>query len=102
MLPLKDRVVCRQFKPIEKTKSGILLPEAAKEKPNLGVVLQVGPEVKVVKPGMVIILGKRWFTEFKLGSEELMIVNEPDIVGICDGVDLSVLGQEYEEAVIAH
>ncbi len=48
MLPLKDRVVMRQLKAQERTKAGIILAEASQKKPNLAIVLSVGPEVAAV------------------------------------------------------
>lgn len=99
MLPLKDRIVLKQFKAPEKTKSGIILtvnPDSKEEKPNIGVVRFVGPDVQIVRPGMVVILGTKWFTNFKLGNEELLIVNEPDIIGIADRSDLEIFAAKWE------
>lgn len=96
MLPLKDRIVLKQFDAIEKTKAGIILTTNKEEKPNLGIVRFVGPEVQVVQPGMVVILGKKWFTEFKRGDENLVIVNEPDIIGLADKGDLDIFCARYD------
>lgn len=98
MLPLKDRIVLKQFDAIEKTRSGIILSpiKSKEEKPNLGIVRFVGPEVRVVEPGNIVILGKKWFTEFKRGDEDLVIVNEPDIIGLADKEDLAIFKQKYD------
>ncbi|MBR3169290.1 co-chaperone GroES [Candidatus Saccharibacteria bacterium] len=77
--PLKDRVVARQEKPLEKTKSGILLGEA-KEKPVYAVVEAVGPEVKAVKKGDKIVYKEYSTTEVKVDGEDHIILKEEDIL----------------------
>lgn len=77
--PLKDRVVAKIEKPIEKTKSGILLGEA-KEKPAYAVVESVGPEVKTVKKGDKIIYKEFSTTEIKLDGEDYIILKEEDVL----------------------
>ena len=77
--PLKDRVVAKQEKPLEKTKSGILLGEA-KEKPTYAVVESVGPEVKTVKKGDKIIYKEYSTTEIKVEGVDYIILKEEDIL----------------------
>ncbi len=77
--PLKDRVVAKQEKPLEKTKSGILLGEA-KEKPAYAVVESIGPEVTTVKKGDKIIYKEYSTTEVKINDEEYIILKEEDVL----------------------
>ena len=77
--PLKDRVVAKIEKPIEKTKSGILLGEA-KEKPAYAVVESVGPEVKTVKKGDKIVYKEFSTTEIKLDGEDYIFLKEEDVL----------------------
>ena len=77
--PLKDRIVAVVEKPLEKTKSGILLGEA-KEKPAYAVVESVGPEVKSVKNGDKIIYKEYSTTDIKLDNKDYVIVKEEDVL----------------------
>ena len=77
--PLKDRVVAVVEKPLEKTKSGILLGEA-KEKPAYAVVESVGPEVKAVKKGDKIVYKEYSTTEIKVDEKDYIILKEEDIL----------------------
>ena len=77
--PLKDRIVAVVEKPLEKTKSGILLGEA-KEKPAYAVVESVGPEVKFVKNGDKIIYKEYSTTEVKVDDTDYVILKEEDIL----------------------
>ncbi len=77
--PLSDRVVAKIEKPLEKTKSGILLGEA-KEKPAYAVVEAVGPEVKSVKAGDKIVYKEYSTTEIKMDDEDYLILKEEDIL----------------------
>ena len=77
--PLQDRVVAKVEKPLEKTKSGILLGDA-KEKPTYAVVESVGPEVKVVKKGDKIVYKEYSTTEIKLDETDYIILKEEDIL----------------------
>ncbi len=77
--PLKDRIVAKIEKPLEKTKSGILLGEA-KEKPAYAVVESVGPEVKSVKPGDKIVYKEYSTTDIKLEDTDFIIVKEEDVL----------------------
>jgi chaperonin GroES len=89
--PLHDRVVVRRVDSEEKTKGGIIIPDTAKEKPQEGEVIAVGPgafnedgeRIKLdVKAGDRILFGKWSGTEVKLDGEDLLIMKESDIMGI--------------------
>ena len=77
--PLKDRVVAVVEKPLEKTKSGILLGEA-KEKPAYAVVESVGPAVETVKKGDKIVYKEYSTTEIKVDETDYIILKEEDIL----------------------
>ena len=88
--PLADRVVLKQVKAEEKTKSGLILSSAAQEKPEIFEVIEVGPggvvdgkDVKMeVKKGQKVITGKYSGTNVKIDGEELLIVKQADILAI--------------------
>ncbi|MDP4091110.1 MAG: co-chaperone GroES [Bacillota bacterium] len=90
--PLGDRVVLRKLEAEETTKSGIVLPGTAKEKPQEAEVVAVGPggivdgkEVKMeVKAGDKVIISKYSGTEVKLGGEEYTIVKQDDILAVVE------------------
>ena len=90
LVPLGDRVVLKQLEAEETTKSGIVLPGQAQEKPQQAEVLAVGPggvvdgkEVKMeVKVGDNVIYSKYSGTEVKLDDEEYIIVKQSDILAI--------------------
>ena len=90
--PLGDRVVIKNVEMEETTKSGIVLPGAAKEKPQLAEVLAVGPggmvdgkEVKMyVEVGQKVIYSKYAGTEVKLDGKEMIIVRQNDILAIVE------------------
>jgi len=90
--PLCDRVVIKQLEAEEKTKSGIVLPTQAKEKPQEAEVIAVGPggvvdgkEVKMeVKAGDRIIYSKYAGTEVKIDGEEYIIVKQNDILAVVE------------------
>ena len=92
LVPLGDRVVLKQLVAEETTKSGIVLPGQAKEKPQQAEVVAVGPggmvdgkEVTMqVKVGDQVIYSKYAGTEVKLGDEEYIIVKQNDIVAIVE------------------
>jgi len=92
LVPLGDRVVIKQLEAEETTKSGIILPGQAKEKPQQAEVVAVGPggivegkEVKMeVKVGDKVIYSKYAGTEVKLDDEELIIVRQSDILAIVE------------------
>ena len=92
LVPLGDRVVLKQVEAEETTKSGIVLPGSAKEKPQQAEVIAVGPggmidgkEVKMeVKVGAKVIYSKYAGTEVKLNDEEFIIVKQSDIVAVVE------------------
>jgi chaperonin GroES len=92
--PLGDRVVIEPIPREDMTKSGIVLPDTAKEKPQEGKVIAVGPgkvlddgkrESIDVKTGDKVLYAKYAGTEFKLDGEELLIVSQKDILAIVEG-----------------
>lgn len=90
--PLGDRVVIKNVEAEETTKSGIVLPGSAKEKPQMAEVIAVGPGGNVdgkevtmhVTAGQKVIYSKYAGTEVKLDGEELIIVRQNDILGIVE------------------
>ena len=91
--PLHDRVVVRRLEGKGTSKGGIIIPDTAKEKPQEGEVLAIGPgrrdeSGKLIpidlKPGDVILFGKWSGTEIKIDGEDLLIMNEADIMGVID------------------
>lgn len=88
LVPLGDRVVLKQLKAEETTKSGIVLPGQAQEKPQQAEVVAVGPgteKVKMeVKLGNKVIYSKYAGTEVKLDDEEYIIVKQEDILAIVE------------------
>jgi chaperonin GroES len=92
--PLQDRVVVRRVESEQKTTGGIIIPDTAKEKPQEGEVVAVGPGARDedgeripldVKEGDRILFGKWSGTEVKIDGEELLIMKESDIMGILEG-----------------
>lgn len=91
--PLHDRVVVRRIDAEQKTAGGIIIPDTAKEKPQQGEVIAVGPGARDehgkltpldVKAGDFVLLGKWSGTEVKIDGEELLIMKESDILGILE------------------
>ena len=91
--PLHDRVVVEQLEADEKTSGGIIIPDAAKEKPMQGKVIAVGPgargeDGKVnpldVKKGNTVLYGKWSGTEVSVEGKDLLIMRESDIMGILE------------------
>ncbi len=84
--PLADRVVVKPAEAEEKTASGIIIPDTAKEKPQRGTVLAVGPgkkdEPMTVSEGDTVLYGKYSGTEITLDGEDVLIMRESDILGI--------------------
>ena len=92
--PLHDRVVVRRLEGEEKSKGGIIIPDTAKEKPQEGEIIAVGPGARDesgklvpldVKTGDRILFGKWSGTEVLIDGEELLIMKESDIMGIVEG-----------------
>jgi chaperonin GroES len=91
--PLHDRVVVRRIEAEEKTKGGIIIPDTAKEKPQEGEVIAVGPGARDesgkivpldVKAGDRILFGKWSGTEARINGEDLLIMKESDIMGVVE------------------
>lgn len=81
--PLGDRVVIKKVEPEQKTKSGIVLPNSAKEEPQMAEVLAVGTGDKIeVSVGDKVIFSKYAGTEVKFEGEELTILNQSDVLAI--------------------
>jgi chaperonin GroES len=92
--PLHDRILVRRVESDEKTKGGIIIPDTAKEKPQEGEVIAVGPGARNdagqiqpldVKVGDRILFGKWSGTEIKIAGEDLLIMKESDVMGILEG-----------------
>jgi chaperonin GroES len=91
--PLGDRVVIKPTAREDMTKSGIVLPDTAKEKPQEGTVIAVGPgrilddgkrEQMDLKDGQKVLYAKYAGTEFKIEGDELLIVSQKDILAIVE------------------
>ena len=91
--PLGDRVVIKPTAREEMTKSGIVLPDTAKEKPQEGTILAVGPgrtlddgkrESMDVKEGQKVLYAKYAGTEFKVEGDDLLIVSQKDILAVVE------------------
>ena len=92
--PLHDRIVIRRIEEGEKTKGGIIIPDTAKEKPQEGEVIAVGPGARDesgklvpldVKAGDRVLFGKWSGTEVKIDGEDLLIMKEADVMGVIEG-----------------
>src|SRR5271157_3771136 len=92
--PLHDRVLVRRLEQEEKTAGGIIIPDTAKEKPQEGEVVAVGPGARDehgtlqpldLKAGDRVLFGKWSGTEVKIDGEELMIMKESDVMGVIEG-----------------
>jgi len=91
--PLHDRVVVRRIEADERTKSGIIIPDSAKEKPAEGEVIAVGSGGRDeagklipidIKVGDHILFGKWSGTEVKIDGEDLIIMKESDVLGVIE------------------
>src|SRR5690242_14886257 len=91
--PLHDRVVVRRLESEEKTAGGIIIPDTAKEKPQEGEVIAVGPGARDesgklvpldVKAGDRILFGKWSGTEVKIDGQDYLIMKESDVMGIVE------------------
>ncbi|MBT1160193.1 co-chaperone GroES [Aminobacter anthyllidis] len=91
--PLHDRILVRRIEAEEKTAGGIIIPDTAKEKPQEGEVIAVGPGTRDdsgqwlsldVKVGDRILFGKWSGTEIRLDGEDLLIMKESDVMGVID------------------
>ena len=91
--PLHDRVVIRRIEGEDKTKGGIIIPDTAKEKPQEGEVIAVGPGARDesgklvpldVKASDRVLFGKWSGTEVKIDGEDLLIMKESDVMGVIE------------------
>ena len=91
--PLHDRVVIRRIEGEDRTKGGIIIPDNAKEKPQEGEVIAVGPGARDesgkltaldVKAGDRVLFGKWSGTEVRIDGEDLLIMKESDIMGVVE------------------
>jgi chaperonin GroES len=91
--PLGDRVLIKRVEEEEKTKGGIIIPDTAKEKPQEGKVIAVGPGARDengklipldVKKGDRILFGKWSGTEVKIDGDDLLIMKESDVLGVLE------------------
>ena len=92
--PLHDRVVIKRVDEVAKSKGGIIIPDTAKEKPQEGEVIAVGPGARDesgklvpldVKAGDRVLFGKWSGTEVKIDGKDLLIMKESDILGVLEG-----------------
>jgi len=92
--PLHDRVVIRRLEGEEKTKGGIIIPDTAKEKPQEGEVIAVGPGARdesgklvplELKPSDRVLFGKWSGTEVKIDDVDFLIMKESDVMGVIEG-----------------
>ncbi len=92
--PLHDRVVVRRLESDERSTGGIIIPDTAKEKPQQGEIIAVGPGARDesgkivaldVKAGDQVLFGKWSGTEVKIDGEDLLIMKESDIMGVLEG-----------------
>ena len=93
--PLADRILVRRIEEQETIRGGIIIPDTAKEKPQEGEVVAVGPGARndkgeLVKPdvkaGDKILFGKWSGTEVKIDGQDLLIMKESDVMGVIEGV----------------
>ncbi len=91
--PLHDRVLVRRIEADQKTAGGIIIPDNAKEKPQQGEIVAVGPGARNekgelvaldVKAGDPVLFGKWSGTEVRIDGEDLLIMKESDILGVLD------------------
>ena len=89
--PLNDRVVVKRLEGEEKTKGGIIIPDSAKEKPQEGKIIAVGPGARDesgklvpldLKVGDNILFGKWSGSEVKIDGDDLLIMKESDVLGV--------------------
>lgn len=91
--PLQDRVIVKRFESEEKTASGIFIPDSAKEKPQKGEVIAVGPGKTLedgkkdemdVKVGEIVLFAKYAGTDVKMGNDILKILSVKDVLGVLE------------------
>jgi len=83
--PLRKQVIVKPITKEEKTKTGIILPDTAeKEKPEQGRVMAIGPKVKEVKKGDLVLFTQYAPNEIKVDGKELLVIKEEDILAIIE------------------
>jgi chaperonin GroES len=91
--PLGDRVIIKRMEEEEQTRGGIIVPDTAKEKPQRGKVIAVGPGrvgedgkriAPEVKKGNMVLFGKYSGTDISMGDDEYLIVREDDILAVIE------------------
>jgi len=91
--PLQDRILVKRIEEEEKTKGGIIIPDTAKEKPQMGEIVSIGKGKKTddgkvisldVKEGDRVLFSKYAGTEVKIEGEEYLIMREDDILGVIE------------------
>ena len=90
--PLHDRIIVKRLEEDDKSKGGIFIPDTAKEKPQQGKVIAVGPGRKAdgkivapdVKAGDTVLFAKYSGTEIKLEGEDVLIIREDDVLGVVE------------------
>ena len=94
LTPLHDRVIVKRIEEKETVKGGIIIPDSAKEKPQEGKIVSVGPGARDesgklvpldVKAGDRVLFGKWSGTEVKIDGEDLLIMKESDVMGVIEG-----------------
>ena len=80
--PLGERVLIKRIEEAKTTASGIIIPDNAKEKPSRGKVVKVSSEVENIAVENIVLFGKYAGTEISLDSEEFLVVEASDIIGI--------------------
>lgn len=94
--PLHDRVVVRRVEVEQKTSGGVIVPDTAREKPQEGQVVAVGPGARddagqlialSVQAGDRVLFGKWSGTEVRIDGEDLLIMKESDILGVIEAVE---------------
>jgi chaperonin GroES len=93
IIPLNDRVLVKRVKEVRQTRGGIIIPDTAKEKPQEGIVVAVGPGKRDdggkliplgIKEGNRILFSRYAGTEIKIDGQERIFMREDDILGILD------------------
>jgi chaperonin GroES len=96
--PLHDRVVVRRIEGEDRTKGGVIIPDTAKEKPQEGEVIAVGPGARDesgklvpldVKTGDRVLFGKWSGTEVRIDGDDLLIMKEADVMGVIEGATVN-------------
>lgn len=79
LIPFFDRLFVLRDETLERTKSGVIIPDGDKERPNRGIVIAIGPDCKFAFKGQHIIFGQHHGFELQIGTEEITVLREQDI-----------------------